>query len=92
MEIEEEIKLNQTMEELESSVEIDSNKTQQKNNKNTNKITANQILSDGRTALSEQAVIAKVSYTSFLKQSTSEPIRQTFDDVIFKDDEAWERS
>jgi hypothetical protein len=33
-----------------------------------------------------------VSYTSFLKQSTSEPIRRKFDEVIFKEDEAWERS
>jgi hypothetical protein len=31
------------------------------------------------------------SYTSFLKQSTSEPIRRKFDEVIFKEDEAWER-
>jgi hypothetical protein len=35
---------------------------------------------------------AWVSYTSFLKQSTSEPIRRKFDEVIFKEDEAWERS
>jgi hypothetical protein len=35
---------------------------------------------------------SKVSYTSFLKQSTSEPIRRKFDEVIFKEDEAWERS
>jgi hypothetical protein len=34
----------------------------------------------------------EVSYTSFLKKSTSEPIRQKFDEVIFKEDEAWERS
>jgi hypothetical protein len=34
----------------------------------------------------------EVSYTSFLKQSTSEPIRRKFDEVIFKEDEAWERS
>jgi hypothetical protein len=34
----------------------------------------------------------KVSYTSFSKQSTSEPIRRKFDEVIFKEDEAWERS
>jgi hypothetical protein len=34
----------------------------------------------------------RVSYTSFLKQSTSEPIRRKFDEVIFKEDEAWERS
>jgi hypothetical protein len=26
-----------------------------------------------------------------LKQSTSEPIRRKFDEVIFKEDEAWER-
>jgi hypothetical protein len=32
-----------------------------------------------------------VSFTSFLKQSTSEPIRRKFDEVIFKEDEAWER-
>jgi hypothetical protein len=34
----------------------------------------------------------EVSYTSFLKQSTSGPIRRKFDEVIFKEDEAWERS
>jgi hypothetical protein len=28
----------------------------------------------------------------FFKQSTSEPIRRKFDEVIFKEDEAWERS
>jgi hypothetical protein len=36
--------------------------------------------------------ICEVSYTSFLKQSTSEPIGRKFDEVIFKEDEAWERS
>jgi hypothetical protein len=64
MEIDEEMILNQTMKELgvipiESSVEIESNKTQQKNNKNTTKITATQFLSDGRATLSEQAVTGK---------------------------------
>jgi hypothetical protein len=34
----------------------------------------------------------EVSYTSFLKQSTSEPFRRKFDEVILKEDEAWERS
>jgi hypothetical protein len=33
-----------------------------------------------------------VSYTSFFKKSTSEPIRRKFDEVILKEDEAWERS
>jgi hypothetical protein len=28
----------------------------------------------------------------FLKKSTSEPIRRKYDEVIFKEDEAWERS
>jgi hypothetical protein len=29
---------------------------------------------------------------SLLKKSTTEPIRRKFDEVIFKEDEAWERS
>jgi hypothetical protein len=33
-----------------------------------------------------------VSCTSFLKKYTSEPIRGKFDEVIFKEDEAWEGS
>jgi hypothetical protein len=37
-------------------------------------------------------VCCRVSYTSFLKQSTSEPIRRKFDEVKVKEDEAWERS
>jgi hypothetical protein len=36
--------------------------------------------------------VAKVSYTSLWKKSTAEPIRRKFDEVIFKEDEAWERS
>jgi hypothetical protein len=33
--------------------------------------------------------ILRLAYTSFLKKSTSEPIRRNFDEVIFKEDEAW---
>jgi hypothetical protein len=37
-------------------------------------------------------IAAQVSYTSLFTKSTSEPIRRKFDEVIFKEDEAWERS
>jgi hypothetical protein len=43
-------------------------------------------------SIQAEGVTVTVSYTSFLKQSTSEPIRRKFDEVIFKEDEAWERS
>jgi hypothetical protein len=45
-----------------------------------------------RIFLQGRVQLHKVSYTSFLKQSTSEPIRRKLDEVIFKEDEAWERS
>jgi hypothetical protein len=94
MEIEEEIILKKTMKELgvipiesntksvdsnESGVEIETNKTQQKNNKNTQKITANQILS-------EQAITAKTELEILVATGKTQDFvgkRLTFNDLDY---------